>query len=123
MGGFVEHTFQRFVVCHNLKGSPVQEQMEFLATEITGQSFYLDLAVLFLWVCEAPTSILHDSPTLLFRLSLREGCGQPHRASINVELVFRLGIKVCLERIATKHVLEFLECFRVFLLPLEFSRN
>ena len=39
VGGFVEHTFQRFVVCHNLKGSPVQEQMKFLATEITGQSF------------------------------------------------------------------------------------
>ena len=34
-GGFVEHTFERLVVCHDLKGSSIQEQVKFIAPKIT----------------------------------------------------------------------------------------
>ena len=33
--GFVEHTLQRLVVSHDLKGSSIQEQVKFLAPKIT----------------------------------------------------------------------------------------
>ena len=35
VGGFVEHTFKRLVVSHDLKGSSIQEQVKFLAPKIT----------------------------------------------------------------------------------------
>ena len=35
MGGFVEHSFERLVVCQDLKGSSIQEQVKFLAPRIT----------------------------------------------------------------------------------------
>ena len=34
VGGFVEHTFKRLVVSHDLKGSSIQEQVKFLAPKI-----------------------------------------------------------------------------------------
>ena len=35
MGGFVEHTFKRLVVSHDLKESSIQEKVKFLVPKIT----------------------------------------------------------------------------------------
>ena len=97
MGGFVEHTFKRPVVSHDLKGSSVQKQVTFLAPKITCQSFLIQSGYIGFRVGEAPTGILYHSPALFSRLSLRKCCDQTHRAPINMKLVLRLGIKVCLD--------------------------
>ena len=74
-------------------------------------------------VSEAPTCILHHSATLFSRLSLRKRGGQNQRAPTSVKPVFHLGIKVCLHRVTTEHVLKFLEWFVVFLFPLELDHT
>ena len=81
----------------------------------------LIVALSFFRVGFAPTCILHHSQPFFSRLSLRKCCCQTHKAPINMKLVLRLEIKVCLDCVATEHILKFLECFGVFRFPFEFS--